>query len=279
MSQLEKIYGLHAVEALLRHHPKRVKQVWLAEGRGDPRVQVLIELAAQARVSVGQCERREMDAWVEGVHQGVVADVSPSQVWGEAMLDELLDRAEGPPLLLVLDGVTDPHNLGACLRTADAAGALAVIVPKDKSATLNATVRKVACGAAEVIPLVAVTNLARTLEKLQQKGLWVVGTAGEAEQSLYAQDLTGPIVLVMGAEGRGMRRLTREHCDYLVRLPMAGSVSSLNVSVATGVCLFEALRQRGRGAATDRYRTAPSGSFGNRLTFLWSIAVTGWFAG
>ncbi|MBK3808514.1 23S rRNA (guanosine(2251)-2'-O)-methyltransferase RlmB [Stutzerimonas stutzeri] len=251
MSQLEKIYGLHAVEALLRHHPKRVKQVWLAEGRGDPRVQVLIELAAQARVSVGQCERREMDAWVEGVHQGVVAEVSASQVWGEAMLDELLDRAEGPPLLLVLDGVTDPHNLGACLRTADAAGALAVIVPKDKSATLNATVRKVACGAAEVIPLVAVTNLARTLEKLQQKGLWVVGTAGEAEQSLYAQDLTGPIVLVMGAEGRGMRRLTREHCDYLVRLPMAGSVSSLNVSVATGVCLFEALRQRGRGAATD----------------------------
>jgi 23S rRNA (guanosine2251-2'-O)-methyltransferase len=251
MSQLEKIYGLHAVEALLRHHPKRVKQVWLAEGRGDPRVQVLIELAAQARVSVGQCERREMDAWVEGVHQGVVAEVSPSQVWGEAMLDELLDRAEGPPLLLVLDGVTDPHNLGACLRTADAAGALAVIVPKDKSATLNATVRKVACGAAEVIPLVAVTNLARTLEKLQQKGLWVVGTAGEAEQSLYAQDLTGPIVVVMGAEGRGMRRLTREHCDYLVRLPMAGSVSSLNVSVATGVCLFEALRQRGRGAATD----------------------------
>lgn len=251
MSQLEKIYGLHAVEALLRHHPKRVKQVWLAEGRGDPRVQVLIELAAQARVSVGQCERREMDAWVEGVHQGVVAEVSPSQVWGEAMLDKLLDRVEGPPLLLVLDGVTDPHNLGACLRTADAAGALAVIVPKDKSATLNATVRKVACGAAEVIPLVAVTNLARTLEKLQQKGLWVVGTAGEAEQSLYAQDLTGPIVLVMGAEGRGMRRLTREHCDYLVRLPMAGSVSSLNVSVATGVCLFEALRQRGRGAATD----------------------------
>jgi len=221
MSDLEKIYGLHAVEALLRHHPKRVKQVWLAEGRDDPRVQALVQLAAQAKVRVGQCERREMDAWVEGVHQGVVADVSPSQVWGDAMLEELLDRTEGPPLLLVLDGVTDPHNLGACLRTADAAGALAVIIPKDKSATLNATVRKVACGAAEVIPLVAVTNLARTLEKLQQRGLWVVGTAGE-----------------------GMRRLTREHCDFLVKLPMAGSVSSLNVSVATGVCLFEALRQR-----------------------------------
>jgi 23S rRNA (guanosine2251-2'-O)-methyltransferase len=244
MSSLEKIYGVHAVEALLRHHPKRVKQIWLAEGRSDPRVQVLIDLAAQNRVSVGQAERREMDAWVEGVHQGVVADVSPSQVWGEAMLDELLDRTEGAPLILVLDGVTDPHNLGACLRTADAAGALAVIVPKDKSATLTPTVRKVACGAAEVIPLVAVTNLARTLEKLQQRGLWVVGTAGEAEQELYQQDLTGPTILIMGAEGKGMRRLTREHCDYLVRLPMAGSVSSLNVSVATGVCLFEAMRQR-----------------------------------
>ncbi|WP_341960304.1 23S rRNA (guanosine(2251)-2'-O)-methyltransferase RlmB [Pseudomonas sp. RC10] len=252
MSQLEKIYGVHAVEALLRHHPKRVKQIWLAEGRSDPRVQVLIDLAAQNRVAVGQAERREMDAWVEGVHQGVVADVSPSQVWGEAMLDELLDRTEGPPLILVLDGVTDPHNLGACLRTADAAGALAVIVPKDKSATLTPTVRKVACGAAEVIPLVAVTNLARTLEKLQQRGLWVVGTAGEAEQELYQQDLTGPTILIMGAEGKGMRRLTREHCDYLVRLPMAGSVSSLNVSVATGVCLFEAMRQRSAKAAASR---------------------------
>lgn len=244
MSQLEKVYGVHAVEALLRHHPKRVKQLWLAESRHDPRVQTLVELAGQNRVPVGHKDRRELDEWAEGVHQGVVAEVSPSQVWGEAMLEELLDRREGPPLLLVLDGVTDPHNLGACLRTADAAGALAVIVPKDKSATLNATVRKVACGAAEVIPLVAVTNLARTLEKLQQRGLWLVGTAGEAEQELYQQDLTGPTVLIMGAEGKGMRRLTRDHCDYLVRLPMSGSVSSLNVSVATGVCLFEAVRQR-----------------------------------
>ena len=252
MSQLEKIYGVHAVEALLRHHPKRVKQVWLAEGRSDPRVQPLIELANENRVAVGQAERREMDAWVEGVHQGVVAEVSPSQVWGEAMLDELLDRTEGAPLLLVLDGVTDPHNLGACLRSADAAGALAVIVPKDKSATLTPVVRKVACGAAEVIPLVAVTNLARTLEKLQQRGLWVVGTAGEAEVSLYDQDLTGPTILIMGAEGKGMRRLTREHCDYLVKLPMAGSVSSLNVSVATGVCLFEALRQRSAKAGAKK---------------------------
>ena len=246
MSDLEKVYGVHAVEALLRHHPKRVKQLWVAEGRQDPRIQALLSLAEAHRVNVGQRERRELDEWAEGVHQGVVAEVSPSQVWGENMLDELLERNEGPALLLVLDGVTDPHNLGACLRTADAAGAQAVIVPKDKSATLNATVRKVACGAAEVIPLVAVTNLSRTLEKLQKKGLWIVGTAGEADKDLYDLDLTGPTVLVMGAEGKGMRRLTREHCDFLARLPMAGSVSSLNVSVATGICLFEAVRQRRR---------------------------------
>ncbi|NIE76858.1 23S rRNA (guanosine(2251)-2'-O)-methyltransferase RlmB [Pantoea sp. Tr-811] len=244
MSQLEKIYGVHAVQALLQHHPKRVKQIWLSEGRSEPRLQALLALAAENRVAVGQAERREMDTWVEGVHQGVVAEVSPSQVWGELMLEELLERSETPPLILVLDGVTDPHNLGACLRTADAAGATAVIVPKDKSATLTPVVRKVACGAAEVIPLVAVTNLARTLEKLQQRGLWVVGTAGEAEQEIYQQDLTGPLVMIMGAEGKGMRRLTREHCDFLVKLPMSGSVSSLNVSVATGVCLFEAVRQR-----------------------------------
>ena len=244
MSQWERVYGVHAVEALLRHHPKRVKQLWLAEGRQDPRMQALVQLAGAARVPVGQRERRELDEWAEGVHQGVVAEVSPSQVWGENFLEELLTRGEAVPLLLVLDGVTDPHNLGACLRTADAAGVQAVIVPKDKSATLNATVRKVACGAAEVVPLVAVTNLARTLEKLQQQGLWIVGTAGEATQEIYDLDLRGPTVLVMGAEGKGMRRLTREHCDYLAKLPMGGSVSSLNVSVATGVCLFEAVRQR-----------------------------------
>lgn len=244
MSQWEKIYGVHAVEALLRHHPKRVKQLWLVEGRQDPRVQALVQLAGEARVPVGQRERRELDELAEGVHQGVVAEVSPSQVWGENFLDELLARNESVPLLLVLDGVTDPHNLGACLRTADAAGVQAVIVPKDKSATLNATVRKVACGAAEVVPLVAVTNLARTLEKLQRQGLWIVGTAGEATQEIFDLDLRGPSVLVMGAEGKGMRRLTREHCDYLAKLPMGGSVSSLNVSVATGVCLFEAVRQR-----------------------------------
>ncbi len=244
MSDLENVYGVHAVEALLRHHPKRVKQLILAEGRSEPRVQVLRELAEEARIQVSTLSRREMDEQIQGVHQGVLAKVSPSQIWGEQMLDELLDRLEEPPLLLVLDGVTDPHNLGACLRTADAAGVHAVIIPKDKSATLNATVRKVACGAAEVVPLIAVTNLVRSMQKLQQKGLWAVGAAGEAEQTLYQQDMTGPLILVMGAEGTGMRRLTRENCDFLVHLPMQGSVSSLNVSVATGVCLFEAQRQR-----------------------------------
>lgn len=244
MSDLEQVYGIHAVSALLAHHPKRVKQLWLVKGRQDASVDALREQAHAARIEIRDIERRELDEKVEGVHQGVLALVSPSQIWGENMLDELLGRLDEPALLLVLDGVTDPHNLGACLRTADAAGVHAVIIPKDKSATLNATVRKVACGAAEVVPLVAVTNLSRTLQKLQQKGVWIAGTAGEAEVSIYQQNLSGPLALVMGAEGKGMRRLTREHCDYLVKLPMLGSVSSLNVSVATGVCLFEIRRQR-----------------------------------
>ena len=226
MSDLEQVYGIHAVSALLAHHPRRVKQLWLVKGRQDASVDALREQAHAARIEIRDIERRELDEKVEGVHQGVLALVSPSQIWGENMLDELLDRLDEPALLLVLDGV---H---------------AVIIPKDKSATLNATVRKVACGAAEVVPLVAVTNLSRTLQKLQQKGVWIAGTAGEAEVSIYQQNLSGPLALVMGAEGKGMRRLTREHCDYLVKLPMLGSVSSLNVSVATGVCLFEIRRQR-----------------------------------
>lgn len=244
MNDLEQVYGVHAVTALLRHHPKRVKQLYLLQGRQDASVQAIMELAQAAKLAPQLVDRAQLDEKTEAVHQGVLAYVSPSQVWGEPMLDELLDRLEQPALLLVLDGVTDPHNLGACLRTADAAGVHAVIIPKDKSATMNATVRKVACGAAEVVPLVAVTNLARTLKKLQQQGVWIVGAAGEAQCSLYQQDLSGPMALVMGAEGKGMRRLTREHCDYLVSLPMHGSVSSLNVSVATGVCLFEMQRQR-----------------------------------
>ena len=155
-----------------------------------------------------------------------------------------MDGLEEAPFLLVLDGVTDPHNLGACIRTADAAGVHAVIAPKDKSAPLTSVAAKVACGAAEVVPYVQVTNLSRTLQDLQPRSIWVTGTAGEAEQRVYEANLKGPMALVMGAEGKGMRRLTREHCDFLIKIPMAGEVSSLNVSVATGVCLFEAVRQR-----------------------------------
>lgn len=244
MSDNEYVYGMHAVQAMLQRSPKRVKQLLLVRGRLDSRAQALLDLAQAAGVGVQRVTPDDLDKVAEGVHQGVVASVTPSQMWSEQMLDNLLDKLEGPALLLVLDGVTDPHNLGACLRSADAAGAHAVVIPRDRSASLSPTVRKVACGAAETVPLVAVTNLARTLKQLQQRGLWIVGTAGEAEQLIYQVDLKVPSVIVMGAEGGGMRRLTREHCDYLAKLPMAGSVSSLNVSVASGICLFEAVRQR-----------------------------------
>ena len=245
MSDLERVFGLHAVQALLDRHPKRIKRLLLQAGRLNERQQALLALAERQGVALQRVAGDELDAQAEGVHQGVVAEVVPSQLWSEEMLGHMLDRLEGTPSLLVLDGVTDPHNLGACLRSADAAGAHAVIVPRDRSASLNPTVRKVACGAAETVPLVAVTNLSRTLKQLKQRGLWVVGTAGEADQLIYDVDFTVPSIIIMGAEGAGMRRLTREHCDYLAKLPMAGSVSSLNVSVATGICLFEAVRQRG----------------------------------
>ncbi|WP_304639623.1 23S rRNA (guanosine(2251)-2'-O)-methyltransferase RlmB [Pseudomonas sp.] len=248
MSDKELVFGLHAVQALLDRAPKRVRRLLLARGRVDQRVQGLLDNAAVLGIVQERVTPEELDRLAEGgVHQGVVAEVTASQLWSEDMLGHLLDRLDGTPLLLVLDGVTDPHNLGACLRSADAAGAQAVIIPRDRSASLTPVVRKVACGAAETVPLVAVTNLARTLKQLQQRGLWIVGTAGEAEQLLYDVDLKVPSVIVMGAEGSGMRRLTREHCDFLAKLPMAGGVSSLNVSVAAGVCLFEAVRQRQAG--------------------------------
>lgn len=188
--------------------------------------------------------RQWLDEKVEGaVHQGIIARVREGRQYQENDLPALLESVD-TPFLLVLDGVTDPHNLGACLRSADAAGVHAVIVPRDRSAQLNATAKKVACGAAENVPLIRVTNLARTLRLLQEMNVWIVGTAGEADHTLFQSKMTGPMALVMGAEGEGMRRLTREHCDELISIPMAGTVSSLNVSVATGICLFEAVRQR-----------------------------------
>lgn len=244
MAQQEWLYGLHAMQAVLEREPERVIEIFVLKGRNDERLSAIVNQARRFGISLQFCQRKVLDDKVSGEqHQGVVARAKPAKPLDESDLDIILD-AQSQPFLLVLDGVTDPHNLGACLRTADAAGVHAVIVPKDKSAGLTATARKVACGAAETTPLIQVTNLARTLKHLQDSGVWITGTAGEATQSLYDVKLTGPTALVMGAEGKGMRRLTREHCDELVKLPMAGSVSSLNVSVATGVCLYEIVRQR-----------------------------------
>tara|TARA_R110001592_G_scaffold112297_6_gene310405 strand:- start:1648 stop:2385 length:738 start_codon:yes stop_codon:yes gene_type:complete len=240
----EKIFGIHAVQAVLARSPERVVNLYVQNGRADKRLKDVLSLASSSSTSVTQRSREELDKMVEGRHQGVIALVEPAPEFREQDLPDLVAAAGSAALILVLDGVTDPHNLGACLRSADAAGVTAVIAPKDNSVGLGATVFKVACGAADVVPFIQVTNLVRSLQQMQQAGIWVVGMAGEADASLYERDLSGPIALVMGAEGAGMRRLTRENCDYLAKLPMAGSVSSLNVSVATGVCLFEVVRQR-----------------------------------
>lgn len=245
MAKLEPVYGLHAVQALLKSAPHRVNEILVLQGRQDQRLQKVLAMAASSDIKVREAGRKELDKLVDdNNHQGVIAMSFPGELHDEKYLYQLLEGLTETPFLLVLDGVTDPHNLGACLRTAEAAGVHAVIAPKDNSAGLTPIARKVSCGAAEVLPYIPVTNLARCLRKLQELGVWLIGTAGEAETSVYQQDLTGPIALVMGAEGPGMRRLTRECCDGLVNIPMAGEISSLNVSVAAGVCLFEAVRQR-----------------------------------
>ncbi len=238
------MFGWHAVEAVLKRQPERLQQVWIQTGRQDKRVKGITDALDNLGVRWKVVHRKELDERVAGVHQGIVAAVSESREWTEDDLLAQLAGSDKPPFLLVLDGVTDPHNLGACMRTADAVGIQAVIVPKDKSASLTPVARKVACGAAETVPFVRVTNLARFLRSLQDQGVWLIGTAGEANATLYQADFKGPVALVMGAEGKGMRRLTREHCDQLINIPMLGHVDSLNVSVATGVCLYEALRQR-----------------------------------
>jgi 23S rRNA (guanosine2251-2'-O)-methyltransferase len=239
------VFGLHAVEALLKHHAENIEELLVQQGRHDARIEPLVQRAHKLQINVQEVAKTGLDERIGGVHQGIAARCRNLRLErSEGFLAELLQQLDHPPFLLVLDGVTDPHNLGACLRTADAAGVDAVIVPKDKSALMTPTVRKVACGAAEVVPFIAVTNLARTLKELQEQRIWVYGAAGEAEQSIYNTDLKGPIALVLGSEGSGMRRLTREHCDGIFSIPMAGEVSSLNVSVSAGVCLFEAVRQR-----------------------------------
>ena len=253
---LTPIGGIHSVRAALQPRnaasapggPSDVTEVWLERKRQDRRLAELAELARGAGVRLRQVDGEDIERAAPGLnHQGVLAWVKVPASRSEADLDELLDRLDRPPFLLILDEVQDPHNLGACLRTADAVGVQAVIAPKDNAVGLTPTVAKVASGAARTVPYIQVTNLARTLDALKARGLWLVGLAGEADQDLYGLDLKGPLALVLGSEGRGLRRLTRERCDFLARLPMLGSVESLNVSVATGICLYEALRQRTEG--------------------------------
>ena len=241
---MDWIYGIHAVHTMLKSAPQRVKELYVQRGRLDDRLQKIHKLAEQHGVALQWATVKQLDGKAEGRHQGVMALCSPGETYDESFLLKLAEERGGDAFFLMLDGVTDPHNLGACLRAADGAGVQAGIVPKDNSVGLTPVVSKVACGAAETMPLVMVTNLTRTLEKLQQQGAWVVGTTGDAEQLIYDIDLKGPVVLVMGAEGAGMRQLTQKQCDFLVKLPMAGGVSSLNVSVATGICLYEVVRQR-----------------------------------
>ncbi len=217
----------------------------MVQGRNDQRLTKIVMSAQGNEIPYKIVNRNKLDELVaDENHQGVVAICTPGEIHDEAFLFSLVQRVKEPLFLLILDGVTDPHNLGACMRTAEAAGVHAVIAPKDKSVGLTSIARKVACGAAEIVPFIPVTNLARTLQKLQAEGIWLFGTAGDAEISVYQATLTGPIGILMGAEGDGLRRLTQETCDHLINIPMAGTVSSLNVSVAAGVVLFEAVRQR-----------------------------------
>lgn len=245
MSDANYVFGINAVFSLMKNNAKQIGTLYVLTGKRNQRVNDLMDIAKNLNIRVERVGAEFFDQkQLEGAHQGVLVETQQNYTQDESALEVLLNNLDVPPFLLVLDGVTDPHNIGACLRTADAAGVHAVIVPKDKSGTLNGTAIKVACGAAENTPFIAVTNLARCLRKLQERGIWITGTAGEAKASIYQTDLTGPVAVVMGAEGKGMRRLTRECCDQLAFMPMAGEVSSLNVSVASGVILFEAVRQR-----------------------------------
>ena len=242
------IHGFHAVIAKLRHDPEAVEELFVDATRQDARMRDLLRQAGLHGVRVMPIDGKRLDGMAAGGrHQGVIARVSARQKF--VTIEDVLDVLDGPALLLVLDGIQDPHNLGACLRVADAVGAHAVIAPKDKAVGLNATAIKVASGAADTVPYITVTNLARTLRELQERDIWTIGADGEASKTLYAIDQCGPVAWVLGAEGSGLRRLTRETCDELAAIPMQGSVESLNVSVASGICLFEARRHRLAGKA------------------------------
>ena len=246
MSQSRIIFGFHAIQSRLRQNAASIQEVMIDKDRIDARMRDLQHFAKQYNVRVMELDRQRLDgiAGVNGRHQGVVARVLDSVMPYKDIDDILESDLTEPVLLLVLDGVEDPHNLGACLRVADAMGVHAVIAPKDRAAGLNATVRKVASGAAETVPFITVTNLARSIRELKDKGVFVVGTSAEANQELSQAALTGPLAIVLGAEGSGLRRLTEENCDTLIKIPMLGSVQSLNVSVASGIALYEIRRQR-----------------------------------
>ena len=255
MSQKQWIAGINAVAASIEHDASNVREVLIEAGAKNPRLTEIETAARRADIDVRRVATNALEGVVGNLrHQGVVARYAAAKTWNENELEGLVEAAEGKALILILDGVQDPHNLGACLRSAAAANATAVIIPKDKSVQVNATVRKTSAGAADSIPVIPVTNLARAMRDLQQLGVWIYGLAGEADASLYSIDLKGNVALVLGGEADGLRRLTRENCDQLVKIPMpggnaAGGVESLNVSVASGVTLFEAVRQRGAGAA------------------------------
>jgi len=239
------ITGIHAVESVLKNDPDNITQVWIAENKRNLRVKELINHAQKRGLIAHRSDMAQLDKLAKThQHQGVVAEYNAPASYNENDLLDLLENIESTPLLLVLDGVTDPHNLGACLRTAEGAGVHAVIAPKDNAVGLTPAARKVASGAAETVPFVQVTNLVRTMEKIKKMGIWFIGTSDKASGDLYTQNFKAPTAIVMGAEGKGLRRLTEEHCDELISIPMAGQVSSLNVSVATGVCLYEVVRQR-----------------------------------
>lgn len=243
--QNQWIVGVNAVASSVENDADNVREVLIEAGSKNPRLTEIEEQARRSSIDVRRVNTQALDGVAGQVrHQGVAARYAVARLWAENELEGLVEAAEGRALVLILDGVQDPHNLGACLRSAAAAGVTAVVIPKDKSASVNATVRKTSAGAADRIPVVAVTNLARCLRDLQKQGVWLYGLAGEAEASLYSVDLRGNVGLVLGGESDGLRRLTREHCDGLVKIPMPGEIESLNVSVATGVTLFEVVRQR-----------------------------------
>jgi len=248
MSSPRVLFGFHAITVRMKTAPKSVIELHVESNRRDARMRSFADRAREAGIKIVETDGERLDKMAgTSRHQGVVARVEAVAM--PHSLDEVIEAVEGAPLLLVLDGVTDPHNLGACLRVADGAGAHAVVAPKDHAVGVNATVAKVASGAAETVPYIMVTNLARTLNELKDFDIRVIGTSDDAERTLYDLDLTGPVAFVLGSEGEGMRQLTRKTCDELVRIPMAGAVESLNVSVAAGVCLFEVLRQRSKAAA------------------------------